>query len=539
VQANPTATASTAPAHKFATAISGAGALTYTQPDAADITFTAAGGTTRSANSRFNDTYSVMDYGADPTGVADSAPAFRLALASAPYGGKVTIPAGNFLLNSPDPATGGAGILDFSNFPNKSITLEGVGWNLKVGGVYTAPSGSILRIGASIPTTCDFLYIPMNDRVTGLRLKDFAVVAAAGVFNTAHGRHGVHIDGTTNVNGYVEFFTMDNVFCDNMANGYSVLVQGLSTGNTMIDSVIRNCTLMNAKFDYVADNITVEGNVFGANAFGTTNGPNTGLYVNQVSGATSFRILGNNFVNQDGMIVIASALSPIIQNNEFEQNPGANAHGALVDLSGGIGTGVIGAIITGSSIAQNSTTASYPPINLGTTVGTQVFGNTIRVPSAYAHVTIGSGSSRTLIGHNLCFTSGSASDMLVTDGGSLTENDCVWKTYTPTITADAGTFTTVSATGAYRVLGKLLFFEQDITITTVGSASGAVHATLPAGFTAKRNGSASGKEFATNGFMLGVVIQATFGATVISKYDNTSIIGAGAELVISGCIEIT
>ena len=108
-----------------------------------------------------------------------------------------------------------------------------------------------------------------------------------------------------------------------------------------------------------------------------------------------------------------------------------------------------------------------------------------------------------------------------------------------TITAGTGTFTTTTATGAYRVLGKLLFFELDIHITTVGTASGAVIATLPGGFTAKHNSCANGREFAINGFMCNVSIGTGANLASITKYDNTSIIGAGAELLICGCIEIT
>jgi hypothetical protein len=52
-------------------------------------------------------------------------------------------------------------------------------------------------------------------------------------------------------------------------------------------------------------------------------------------------------------------------------------------------------------------------------------------------------------------------------------------TYTPTITANAGTFTSVSATGRYITIGKLVFISIQITITTNGTASGDIVATLP------------------------------------------------------------
>lgn len=58
------------------------------------------------------------------------------------------------------------------------------------------------------------------------------------------------------------------------------------------------------------------------------------------------------------------------------------------------------------------------------------------------------------------------------------DNDA-FTSYTPTITAGSGTFTTVSATGKYKRVGKLCFVQQVITITTNGTAGTSLLATLP------------------------------------------------------------
>lgn len=55
-----------------------------------------------------------------------------------------------------------------------------------------------------------------------------------------------------------------------------------------------------------------------------------------------------------------------------------------------------------------------------------------------------------------------------------------WIAYTPTVTAQTGTFTTVSATGAYKKIGKTVYVRQSITCTTVGTAATSVQTTLPA-----------------------------------------------------------
>lgn len=54
-----------------------------------------------------------------------------------------------------------------------------------------------------------------------------------------------------------------------------------------------------------------------------------------------------------------------------------------------------------------------------------------------------------------------------------------WTSYTPTITAASGTPTTVSATGRYLKIGRLVLFSTQVTVTTVGTAAGNMQVALP------------------------------------------------------------
>ena len=54
-----------------------------------------------------------------------------------------------------------------------------------------------------------------------------------------------------------------------------------------------------------------------------------------------------------------------------------------------------------------------------------------------------------------------------------------WTAYTPTVTAGAGSFTTVSATGRHLIIGKLTHIRIGITVTTNGTASSFIRVTLP------------------------------------------------------------
>jgi hypothetical protein len=53
-------------------------------------------------------------------------------------------------------------------------------------------------------------------------------------------------------------------------------------------------------------------------------------------------------------------------------------------------------------------------------------------------------------------------------------------TYTPTITAGTGSFTSVAGTAYYLYVGKMCFVSFNIKITTNGTAAGSVNFTLPA-----------------------------------------------------------
>jgi hypothetical protein len=70
----------------------------------------------------------------------------------------------------------------------------------------------------------------------------------------------------------------------------------------------------------------------------------------------------------------------------------------------------------------------------------------------------------------------------------LAWDDTGWTSYTPTVTAGSGTFTTVSATGNSKRIGKTVFVEVIITITTNGTAATNIQFTLPYSGTGQQAG---------------------------------------------------
>lgn len=111
-----------------------------------------------------------------------------------------------------------------------------------------------------------------------------------------------------------------------------------------------------------------------------------------------------------------------------------------------------------------------------------------------------------------------------------------WTAWTPTVTSEGGTFASVSGAGRYTQVGKSVFWNADLTITTVGTATGGVRFTLPVTARASLGSLGSGRDDAVSGKIQSV----TFLSTTVAKvydYNNASPIAASAVLKLSGVYE--
>ena len=111
-----------------------------------------------------------------------------------------------------------------------------------------------------------------------------------------------------------------------------------------------------------------------------------------------------------------------------------------------------------------------------------------------------------------------------------------WTAWTPTVTSETGTFTSVSGSGQYSTFGKHVVWSATITITTVGTASGGIRFTLPVTARAANLPIGIGRENTTSGHMMLVY---AFSTTVgnAAKYDNTTASASGRSIVLSGHYE--
>lgn len=113
-----------------------------------------------------------------------------------------------------------------------------------------------------------------------------------------------------------------------------------------------------------------------------------------------------------------------------------------------------------------------------------------------------------------------------------------WQSYTPVITAGSGTFTTVSAQGYFRVRGKMCDYKIYITVTTNGTASLYVIATLPVQAYGTVPNIGVGKEIAVTYKTLSSYVGPLATTAQISNYDGSYCAGNGYVLVVQGSYEI-
>lgn len=108
--------------------------------------------------------------------------------------------------------------------------------------------------------------------------------------------------------------------------------------------------------------------------------------------------------------------------------------------------------------------------------------------------------------------------------------------YTPTIAAQTGTFTTVSATGRYTLTKRWCQLQIAITITSIGTAAGYFTATLP--FTAASEAYTGSGINVSNALMLNAYVAPGSSTMAIYKYDASTPTNTNHVLVVTVGYEI-
>lgn len=129
-----------------------------------------------------------------------------------------------------------------------------------------------------------------------------------------------------------------------------------------------------------------------------------------------------------------------------------------------------------------ATAIDHAPVSLGNKSFNTDNGNTLYVASHQIAAVTGTGATMVAsISPALTTPDIGAATATTINGAALNNN--AWTSYSPTLSSSAGTLastgTTATVTGRYKQIGKTVFLELWVVITTIGTASGAVICTLP------------------------------------------------------------
>jgi len=110
-----------------------------------------------------------------------------------------------------------------------------------------------------------------------------------------------------------------------------------------------------------------------------------------------------------------------------------------------------------------------------------------------------------------------------------------WTSWAPTVSAESGTITSYTSSGAYARIGKTIHFRFLITITDNGSGATGLYCTVPTA-AASNNQYVGGRETVLTGYAVnGAFINST--TYYLRYYNNTYPGGTNANIILSGTYE--
>lgn len=193
----------------------------------------------------------------------------------------------------------------------------------------------------------------------------------------------------------------------------------------------------------------------------------------------------------------------------------------------------VAAASTASAAVQSAAGTATPLVDGTAAVGT----GTKWAREDHKHPT---DTSRAAKGANSDITSltGMTTPLSAAQGGTGNAGGA-WTSYTPVVSAQTGTITTATASGAYRQIGKTVFFRLQITVTNNGTGATSVVATLPAAALPIGNIFAFvGRANAISGKLLIAAVGGVgFTNVFMTNYDATYPAVNGEQLIVSGSYE--
>jgi len=526
------------------------------------------GAVSRTIQDKLEEFISVKDFGAVGDGVTNDAAAVQLA-ANAAAGKVLYFPPGTYVVNNGFSITGdnsvvigyGATITYNATTATFYHCIRIYGNNTAVLGIRVKSPSGLVRNDTGFAISAG----NVSTNTTGLVIQDCVVdsIGSAGIWlsNVSQPRIANNVvknclaDGIHFADGCYDIVCSNNVLISNGDDNIAIVNDTAGApylGRFVVSgNVITGGTSVSGMGVAVIGAAT--GNIIG-NTISNTVGPAIGTYHWTDTGYNAdYLSISDNVINNTGVggtyfggcgIYLGETNNVSIKNNHIAnlQYDGAKTCGAIV-------ANVATQIDVSSNYIYNISCDGITSVNpITLTIDSNRFGYSTRTPilisGANVNLTVGnnvfrSGTGTNDIDVNITGSSianvfnNSATNAVTVTAPSQTLSRNELQTYTPTITSGSGSITTASGTLTYQRVGKFIYCDLSVTITTNGTGAGYIAVTLP--FTAN-GGMLSGRENA----LTGVAVSGTPSTSnlIIRKYDNSYPGATGATFTLSGLLRV-
>lgn len=298
-----------------------------------------------------------------------------------------------------------------------------------------------------------------------------------------------------------------------------------------------NCIIQSFSFDTPATGNASGGRFQTKSAKPTGAGQRIGVFYNEANDSANVGQIGSRFTSRAGEDWGALAGQGTYYEWEVTAN-GAFATTVSMRLR------TTGLWLNGGLDLSNSTDATLTRSGAG---DVSVAGNVIyRAGGTDVPVTDGGTGSSTAAGArtNLGLEIGTNVQAYDADLDAVAASGAAgaWTDYTPTIAADSGTFTSVTATGRYLKIGKTVFIRASVQFTNIGTAAGFWSFTLP--FATPNLASGTNRqqvltafEIASIGYTGGAHLPNNSSIGIVGRCDGAFFAGNGYVVAITGVYE--
>lgn len=353
------------------------------------------GAVSRSVTARLQDVLSVKDFGAVGDGATDDRAAIQAAFDACMDGGAVYVPA----------SLAAYMVSGTLNYPtNKAITVFGVGL------------ASHIKPTAGFSTTADVIKVTptvgtRGGGIMGLRIGDET---------TPRGRHGIHVDTSTNTSASWYLMTIRGTIIHPTATGKSIKHTGHASGDGFFLNRIINNAVDSIELVHCGDAVEIAHNA-------VNSAINPGIELTAVSGAANPLVSHNNIAVKGTSIGVHSYVGPSIVDNTCEQAVNSDAvNGAMIDITGTTAS-VWHPRVVGNKLQINAgITGITQCIRLGACTNATVSDNRVERRGATFHwLTTASCTDAVFDGLNQWVTNDVVGTDAVSDAGTRTRYDGV------------------------------------------------------------------------------------------------------------------